>query len=347
MEKNKLKKFIIKTESLSLSRFIFKCLYSRDSGYYQKKKIGTDFITSPEVSQMFGECISIFLININKIFKINTFCEFGPGNGTLARDLINTISKFLDKDLNFFLHEKSEFLKISQDKILKEFKFKNVNINRLKKFNELKVPTFFICNEFFDSLPVNQFIFKNNKWFEKRIILRNDKYKIIDFPTSNHLPNHKKFHNGDIIEISPLSNLYFKKIFRHIKTYGGGLLFFDYGPSIKKKIDTIQALYKSKKCDFLSFPYDSDITYHIDFQQVRKLANNFDLICHGPISQKKFLFFYGINERYMQLSKANKSQIIRKRLHDEFYRLVDPNGMGNLLKCMFITNQKIKLDSFK
>ena len=75
--------------------------------------------------------------------------------------------------------------------------------------------------------------------------------------------------------------------------------------------------------------------------------NNFDLICHGPISQKKFLFFYGINERYMQLSKANKSQIIRKRLHDEFYRLVDPNGMGNLLKCMFITNQKIKLDSFK
>ena len=75
---------------------------------------------------MFGECISLFFININKIFKINTFCEFGPGNGTLARDLINTISKFLDKDLNFFLHEKSELLKNAQDKILKEFKFKKM-----------------------------------------------------------------------------------------------------------------------------------------------------------------------------------------------------------------------------
>ena len=84
--------------------------------------------------------------------------------------------------MNFFLHEKSELLKNSQDKILKEFKFKNVNIDRLKNFKELKVPTFFICNEFFDSLPVNQFILKKNKWFEKRIILQNDKYKVIDFP---------------------------------------------------------------------------------------------------------------------------------------------------------------------
>ncbi|PPR42852.1 MAG: hypothetical protein CFH30_00401 [Alphaproteobacteria bacterium MarineAlpha8_Bin1] len=347
MEKNKLKKFIKKTQSLSLSRFIFKCLYSRDSGYYQKKKIGSDFTTSPEISQMFGECISIFFININKIFKINTFCEFGPGNGTLARDLISTISKFLDKDLNFLLHEKSELLKNSQDKILKEFKFKNVNIDRLKNFKELKVPTFFICNEFFDSLPVNQFILKKNKWFEKRIILQNDKYKVIDFPTSNYLPINKSFHNGDIIEISPLSNLYLKKIFRHIKTYGGGLLFFDYGPSPKKKIDTIQALYNSEKCDFLSFPYDSDITYHVDFQEVKKIADSFNLISHGPIPQKKFLFFHGINERYMQLSKANKSEEIRKQLDSEFYRLVDPNGMGNLLKCMFVTNQKIKLDSFR
>ena len=348
MEKTDLKEFLKKTESLSLSRFIFKCLYSRDSGYYQKKKIGSDFTTSPEVSQMFGECISIFFININKIFKINTFCEFGPGNGTLARDLINTISKFYDKDLNFFLHEKSELLKNNQNKILNKFKSKkNININQFKNFKELRVPTFFICNEFFDSLPVNQFVLKKNKWFEKRVIFQNNKYKIIDLPSSSYIPNNKSFHNGDIIEISPLSNLYLKKIFRHIKIYGGGLLFFDYGPNLKKKIDTIQALYKSQKCDFLAFPHDSDITYHIDFQQVKKIANNFNLICHGPISQKKFLFFHGINERYMQLLEANKSQTIKKQLDNEFYRLVDPNGMGNLLKCMFITNQKIKLDSFK
>ncbi len=66
-----------------------------------------------------------------------------------------------------------------------------------------------------------------------------------------------------------------------------------------------------------------------------------------PYLKKNFFFLHGINERYMQLLEANKSQTIKKQLDNEFYRLVDPNGMGNLLKCMFITNQKIKLDSFK
>ena len=90
--------------TLSLSRFIFLCLYEKNYGYYQKNKIGTDFITAPEISQLFGECISIFIASINhKIGNIRDFCELGPGNGTLIKDLSKNINKLIKNKLNFYL----------------------------------------------------------------------------------------------------------------------------------------------------------------------------------------------------------------------------------------------------
>ena len=81
----------------------------------------------------------------------------------------------------------------------------------------------------------------------------------------------KKFENGDILEESPLSNLYMKIICKHIKKYGGGLLIFDYGPFKKGNIDTLQALYHSKKCGIFDHPFESDITYHVNFEQMIKI----------------------------------------------------------------------------
>ncbi len=66
MEKNKIKK-IFKGESISLSRFMHKCLYDKDLGFYQNNKIGSHFTTSPEISQTFGECIAIFLLEFQTI----------------------------------------------------------------------------------------------------------------------------------------------------------------------------------------------------------------------------------------------------------------------------------------
>ena len=180
MEKTDLKKFLKKTESLSLSRFIFKCLYSRGSGYYQKKKIGTDFTTSPEISQMFGECISFFFLIIRNNLKISGVCELGPGNGTLAKDLIRTISRFSKFKLNFFLYEKTSYLREIQKKILIDSHKSKVNILSIKKLKQIKEPVFFICNEFFDALPVNQYIKKNEKWYEKRVVIVDNKLKLIE-----------------------------------------------------------------------------------------------------------------------------------------------------------------------
>jgi len=117
-----------KGETLSLSRFIFLCLYEKNHGYYQKNRIGTDFVTAPEISQLFGECISIFIASINqKIGNIRDFCELGPGNGTLTKDLSKNLNKLIKDKLNFYLFEKSNSLKTNIKKIAND-----INISQLK-----------------------------------------------------------------------------------------------------------------------------------------------------------------------------------------------------------------------
>ena len=235
-----------KGETLSLSRFIFLCLYEKNHGYYQKNRIGTDFVTAPEISQLFGECISIFIASINqKIGNIRDFCELGPGNGTLTKDLSKNLNKLIKDKLNFYLFEKSNSLKTKIKKNTND-----INISLIRKLTFPPRPIFFIANEFFDALPINQFEKTSEGWFERRVGLIDDKLKLI-LKKNTFLKfeeNHGK--SGDIDEISPYTNLYLKRIFSHLKEFGGGLLIFDYGPLKKKKIDTLQSIFKKKKATF-------------------------------------------------------------------------------------------------
>ncbi len=336
-------KGFLKENEISLSRFISFCLYDKNQGFYQRNSIGKHFITSPEVSQLFGECISIFFILLLKKFNVSNFCELGPGNGTLMKDLIRTVNKFINHSLTFNLYEKSNYLRELQTKKLKGLKSNSLEINFLSKLDLKKEPYFFICNEFFDALPINQFEKKNNNWFEKRIIFEN-KFKLIDRLIKKKFSG--KFKNGDIIEESPLTNLYMKRICNHIKKFGGGLLIFDYGPFRKMNIDTLQALYHSKKCGILDFPFKSDITYHVKFETMKKISKSYGLKSYGPISQRKFLFFHGINERIADLSKKIKSKKTLFDLETQFERLTTPYGMGSLIKCLFITNYEFESKAF-
>ncbi len=146
-------KDLLKSNHISLSRFINLCLYKKNQGFYQKNKIGTHFITSPEVSQLFGECIAIFFLIILKKYKVSTFCELGPGNGTLMKDLISTFKKFTNDQISFNLYEKSRFLKSLQLENLTHLNSKYFKIKSLSKLKFNKEPIFFFCNEFFDALP--------------------------------------------------------------------------------------------------------------------------------------------------------------------------------------------------
>lgn len=336
-------KQLLKKQNISLSRFINFCLYQKNKGFYQNNRIGSHFITSPEISQMFGECITIFFLLLKK-FQVRNYCELGPGNGTLMRDFINTLKKFLKIPTYFFLYEKSIYLSSIQSQNLKGFDSKFINIEFINKLNLKKEPYFFICNEFLDALPINQFEKINNIWFERRVIY--DKgFKITNVKTDEKFDS--KYLNGDVLEKSPLAKLYLNKIFNHIKEFGGGMLIFDYGPFKKGNVDTLQAIYKSKKCNLFDYPFKSDITYHVDFEMITHLAKSKKLNTFGPITQKNFLFFHGINERVAHLSKYAKSSRIKLNLEKQFERLTNPDGIGNLIKCLFVSTYDIKSKIFK
>ena len=334
----------LKSNQITLSRFFNYCLYQTNKGFYQKNKIGDHFTTSPEVSQLFGECVSIFFLMLLEKFNVKNFLELGPGNGTLMRDMIKSISKVVKNNLNFYLYDKSFFLKSLQKKELQSLGSKNITIRFLDNFKLKEEPYFFVCNEFFDALPINQYEKKNNKWFEKRITFKK-KFEIVNHEIKDIFSSN--YNNGDVIESSPLTDLYMKRICRHIKKFGGGILIFDYGPFKKERIDTLQAIYKSEKCGVLDHPFESDITYHVDFENLKRISSNFNLLNFGPITQKRFLYFYGINERVISLSSKLKSKNITEDLEKQFERLTSPSGLGNLIKCLFISNLNIHLKAFE
>ena len=152
-----------KNSKIPLDKFIDKVLYDKSKGYYMNNNpIGDkgDFITSPNISIMFSEMIAIWLISfwekIGSPKNINVI-ELGAGNGEMMLQILKTVENFkkFKESSNFIIFEKSPHLKkIQKNKI----KFKNVKwINNLKKIN--KFPSIFIANEFFDSLPIKQFIY--------------------------------------------------------------------------------------------------------------------------------------------------------------------------------------------
>ena len=194
-------------------------------------------------------------------------------------------------------------------------------------------------------MPLNQIEKKNGLLFEKRIKYTDGKFEWKEYLIKNKTINFLS--NGDIWEHSPLTNLYIKKILNHIKKFGGGFLVIDYGPYVKKRISTIQAIYKSKKCDILDFPFFSDITYHFDFLNLKKFSENFNLKFHGPINQRQFLYFNGINERINTLINQTEDNDVKKTLSMQFHRLTDPSGMGELFKFVFISKNDLDFPYFK
>jgi cyclopropane-fatty-acyl-phospholipid synthase len=339
-----IKKKLESNNSISLSRFMNLCLYKKNIGFYEQNIIGSHFLTSPEISQVFGECIALFFLTTLSSLKLNNFIELGPGNGTLMVDIVRTFSNLSNEKFNFFLYEKSNYLKKIQEDTLKDYHSEKSKIIQLNKLKLEKKPYMFFCNEFFDALPINQYLKKEDNVYEKRIIFQENKPQFL-YKKNNDI-KFNNLSNGEIIEYSPLTNLYLRKIFKHIKNYGGALLIFDYGPFEKKLISTLQAIYKSEKCGIFDYPYNSDMTYHVDFNNIKKISKEYKLEYLGPITQKQFLFFYGINERTYNLSLKTKSKQKRENLFSQFKRLTDPNGMGDLFKCVFITKNNMKLPSF-
>ena len=341
---------ISNNKHVPFDKFIDIALYHKKTGYYMKKnpfgKDG-DFITAPNISILFSEMLAIWCIafweHLGCPKKINII-ELGAGNGEMMYQMIKVFERFnkFRESSNYFILEKSQFLKKIQKKKLNSHKITWLNsINKLKNG-----PNIFLANEFFDALPIKQFIKKNNKWYEKSIKKNNiNKFEFVNVIT-NIKNLEKKIEinlskNQKIIEFSPLTYDYLNIISKKINTFQGGLLIVDYGYLKKKMRDSLQSIYKHKFNNILDNFSKSDITYNLNFFLLKKIVKKLNLKVVGLTSQRNFLTKLGILDRAEILAK-NLQFSKKADIYYRIKRLIDRNFMGELFKVMFVTGKNIK-----
>ena len=341
---------ISNNKHISFDKFIDLALYHKKTGYYMKKnpfgKDG-DFITAPNISILFSEMLAIWCIafweHLGYPKKINII-ELGAGNGEMMYQMIKVFERFnkFRESSNYFILEKSQFLKKIQKKKLNSHKITWLNsINKLKNG-----PNIFLANEFFDALPIKQFIKKKNKWYEKSIKKNNiNKFEFVNVIT-NIKNLEKKIEinlskNQKIIEFSPLTYDYLNIISKKINTFQGGLLIVDYGYLKKKMRDSLQSIYKHKFNNILDNFSKSDITYNLNFFLLKKIVKKLNLKVAGLTSQRNFLTRLGILDRAEILAK-NLQFSKKADIYYRIKRLIDRNFMGELFKVMFVTGKNIK-----
>ncbi len=332
---------------IPLDKFIDLSLYHPQKGFYMKKNpIGKkgDFITSPNISILFSEMIAIWIVafweNLNCPKKMN-IVELGGGNGEMLKQILSSSEKFPDfnKSCNFFIHEKSPFLvKIQKFRLGKS---KVIWIKNFKRLNNY--PTIFIANEFFDALPIKQFIKKKNKWYEKYVDL-SDLNKLKFIKKSYKIENLKSklkinINNQNFIEYSPSVAIYLKKISKIILKNRGGLLIIDYGNFNSKMYDSLKIIQKHKIKKNLGKIGDSDITYDLNFNLLRKILTKFKLRIAGSTTQGNFLKKLGILQRAEIVAK---NMIFSKKtdLYFRLKKLINKDEMGTIFKVVLATNKK-------
>ena len=336
----------------TLDKFIEESLYNKKNGYYMKKnpfgKDG-DFITAPDISILFSEMIAIWVISFWQKLgcpKKFNLVELGAGNGEMMRVLAHTFNKFprLKNSCKINILEKSKLLQRAQ-----KANIKGADIKWLNNLDELNsLPCIFIANEFFDALPIKQFLKKGNKWHERYVKFSNNKKpEYLDVPFNmRKFEKEIKFkisYKQKFIEYSPLTTKYLKTIIKKIKLNNGGILIIDYAYLEKEMHNTLQAVYKHKYCDILKGFENSDITYNLSFNLINKIIKKLGPCSSISTTQKNFLTKLGIIDRAEILSK-NMTFSKKTDIFFRIKRLIDENQMGHLFKVMFITNLKNKFN---
>ena len=344
----KINKLFSKKKSMPLDSFLDKVLYDRDFGYYQKKNpFGEkgDFITAPNISNLFGEMITIWLVSfwekLRKPKKIN-FIEMGPGNGDLCLSILQTLKNFpqVYKSINIILYERSETLRKIQRKRIKTQKVKWIKNLKLIKDG----PVIFFGNEFLDALPIKQFKKVNGKLFEKYVEI-NKKNNINFFFRKSikkpieKLKNFEAIKNNIIIEYPEHGFKELNEVCKKIRQLNGGALFIDYGYIKEHNFDTLQSVKKHKFNDILQNVGEADITSLVNFNLYKEYFNMKNLSVDKIISQSEFLQKLGIMERYKILSNRLDNNE-KSNLYGRIRRLIHPKMMGENFKVIFAKNKK-------
>ena len=326
---------------ISIVEFMAMALHDRRGGYYATRDpIGSDFVTAPEVSQMFGELIGLWLAQCwhdqNKPAN-PSLVELGPGRGTLLRDALRALKLMPEfrRALDVILVEASPVLRKVQEEMLADCR---VSHSWREDFDAERVdrPLFLIANEFFDALPIRQFVKSERGWCERMVTLDADgalAFALSPTPLPAALlpASRDGAPAGGVYEQSSSGEALLEQIAHAIARKGGAALIIDYGYDEAGFGETLQAVGGHAFADVLAEPGASDLSAHVDFAALAQAARRGGAAVFGPLGQGQFLTSIGIVERAEALSR-NHLQVMTAQLD----RLVDPDQMGTLFKAMAI-----------
>lgn len=346
---------------MNMADYMRLCLGHPEYGYYMTRdpfgKDG-DFITAPEISQIFGELIGIWIADCwIKLGRPDPFIllECGPGRGTLMADALRATKKVegLHDAMQLHLLETSPVLKKKQADALAQYEPTWHDVLGPEK---LKFPTIIIGNEFLDALPVRQLNFNGTDWLEITVNIDiNDTLRLYQIkPEKAVLDLIPKMliepHLGDHLEVSHEQKCFVETVSYIIEKQGGAALFVDYGSVHLIPSDTVQAVKNHHAVDVLHRPGEVDITSHVQFAEITRIAMENNMTVHGPASQSDFLKRLGIEVRAEVLkSKATQKQSID--IHNAVQRLIGTevkrNEMGVLFKVMALSaDPHLQLEGF-
>ena len=307
---------------------------SRDPLGAVKESGGGDFITAPEISQMFGELVGLWLADawdcaVRPDGAI--YAELGPGRGTLATDALRAMVR-AGADPAVHLVESSPALRAVQAKALPLAQFHD-DAASLPETG----PLLLVANEFLDALPIRQLVRTEEGWRERMITLDDDTFVFAAGPhpmdaavteASANLPV------GTILEMCPGAAAVVGEIAQRLAHQGGAALFIDYGHLAPRSGSTLQAVRAHRMVDPFAAPGEADLTAHVDFATLAAAARSAG--CRVQMAtQGAWLTVMGIDLRADALARAapgRSGEIAAAR-----DRLVQPDDMGGLFKVMALT----------
>ncbi len=335
---------------LTIDRFMSICLGHPRFGYYMNRDPfgrGGDFVTAPEVSQMFGELVGVWCAEMwSTLGRPESFAviELGPGRGTLMADIVRAAGVLPDflPAAEFHLVETSPLLRGRQRETLS-------NLDGRVHWHDhiLDVPpgpALIVANEFFDALPVRQLEWRTGSWCERAIGLDDNgelslglKYEVRDTPS---FLDGLQAADGDVVELSPDRANYMAVLVERALAaplYG---LVIDYGHQKSALGDTLQAVREHEYCQIVDTPGESDLTAHVDFQALGAAATMAGACASEVITQRQFLQQLGIETRAARL-KEGAEKTLCDDIDQALARLIDCDQMGNLFKVMAVSSPAI------
>jgi len=344
---------------LSISNYMTEALTNPKYGYYTKQiPFGEkgDFVTAPEVSQMFGELIGLWFADIwLKMKKPRTvhLIELGPGNGTLMADFLRVLKvlpEFLDTINLHFVETSKQLIEIQKEK-LKEFPnnktWHETVKSALSATNDedgVEV-TFIIANEFFDALPIRQFQKEELGWHERMVTVgesgKNLEIMLSPFPVHDVKLNENLVNaeQHSIIEVSPMTDFVVFEICKHFQKNKGAALFIDYGYDEHSTGETLQAVKKHNYQGIFELPGEADLSSHVNFKRIHDIVVECGLTPYGPAHQRQFLSAMGIEERTKTLLKEATPEQTQDMI-SALKRLISPDEMGTLFKVLGILSME-------